>query len=87
MITYTRVRRAARETTLTEKARKSRLARRPYSMRHAAVSAWLAAGVDPATVARWAGRSVAVLLEIYAACLHGQDVVARQRVEEFFGYR
>jgi integrase len=86
-ITYMRVWRAARAATFTEEVHRSRLARRPYSLRHAAVSAWLAAGVDPATVARWAGHSVAVLLEIYAACLHGQDVVARQRVEEFFGYR
>lgn len=86
-ITYMRVWRVARQAAFTSDVASLRLARRPYSLRHAAVSAWLAAGVDPATVARWAGHSVAVLLEIYAACLHGQDVVARQRVEEFFGYR
>lgn len=86
-MTYMRVWRAARAATFTKEVAASRLCRRPYSLRHAAVSSWLAAGVDPATVARWAGHSVAVLLEIYAACLHGQDVVSRQRVEDFFGYR
>lgn len=86
-ITYTRVWRAARAAAFTEKVAQSRLAERPYSLRHAAVSTWLTAGVDPTTVARWAGHSVAVLLETYASCLHGQDVIARQRVEDFFGYR
>lgn len=86
-ITYTRVWRAARAVAFTEKVAQSRLAERPYSLRHAAVSTWLTAGVDPTTVARWAGHSVAVLLETYASCLHGQDVVARQRVEHFFGYQ
>lgn len=85
-ITYMRVWRAARSATFTGEVADSRLCRRPYSLRHAAVSSWLTAGVDPATVARWAGHSVAVLLETYAACLHGQDVIARQRVDEFFGY-
>lgn len=86
-ITYTRVWRAARTAAFTKKVAQSRLAERPYSLRHAAVSTWLTAGVDPTTVARWAGHSVAVLLETNASCLHGQDVIARQRVEKFFVYR
>ena len=86
-ITYMRVWRAARQQVLSEEVAKTRLARRPYSLRHAAVSTWLAAGVDPATVARWAGHSVAILLETYAACLHGQDVIAQQQVEKLLGYQ
>lgn len=86
-ITYTRVWRAARTVAFTEKVACTDLAKRPYSLRHAAVSTWLAAGVDPTTVARWAGHSVAVLLDSYASCLHGQDVVSRQRIEHFFGFR
>ncbi|MER5391910.1 hypothetical protein [Saccharopolyspora sp. NPDC002686] len=86
-MTYMRVWRAARTATFTKEVAATRLCRRPYSLRHAAVSSWLTAGVDPATVARWAGQSVAVLLEVYAACLHGQDVIARQRVDDFFGWK
>ncbi|GAA2778299.1 tyrosine-type recombinase/integrase [Saccharopolyspora taberi] len=85
-ITYMRVWREARVAAFTEEVRVSRLARRPYSLRHAAVSTWLAAGVDPAVVARWAGHSVAVLMDVYAACLHGRDVIARGQVDRFFGY-
>jgi integrase len=44
----------------------SPLARRPYNLRHAAVSTWLNVGVDPAQVAEWAGHSVAVLMRVYA---------------------
>ncbi|SDY63662.1 Site-specific recombinase XerD [Saccharopolyspora shandongensis] len=86
-MTYMRVWRAGRTATFSKEVAASRLCRRPYSLRHAAVSSWLTAGVDPATVARWAGQSVAVLLEIYAACLHGQDVISRQRIDEFFGWK
>jgi integrase len=43
----------------------SSLARRPYDLRHAAVSTWLNAGVPSIRVAEWAGHSVAVLLQIY----------------------
>lgn len=86
MITYTRVWRAARKLALTEQAQASPLAGRPYDLRHAAVSTWLTGGVDPATVAEWAGHSLAVLMEVYAACLYGQDVVNRRRVQEALGH-
>jgi hypothetical protein len=39
------------------------LARRPYDLRHAAVTLWLAAGVPATEVARRAGHGVAVLLK------------------------
>ncbi len=85
MITYTRVWREARRLALTEEAQATPLAGRPYDLRHAAVSTWLMAGVDPVMVAEWAGHSLSVLMEVYAACLYGQDVVARRRVQEALG--
>lgn len=87
LITYTRVWRAARAAAFTEETCRTPLARRPYDLRHAAVSTWLAGGVPPTTVARWAGHSVAVLLEVYASCLHGHDVLARKQVESALGYQ
>lgn len=86
MITYTRAWRAARRRALTERAHASPLARRPYDLRHAAVSTWLTAGVEPARVAEWAGHSVSVLYDIYAAFLDGGDEVARRRVQQALGH-
>jgi len=57
------------------------LARRPYDLRHAAVSLWLNAGVPATQVAEWAGHSVNVLLRVYAKCIYGQDEAVRQRVQ------
>jgi integrase len=47
----------------------SLLARRPYDLRHAAVSTWLNAGVAPPQVADWAGHTEDVLLRVYAKCI------------------
>src|SRR5689334_3692813 len=44
----------------------SLLARRPYDLRHAAVSTWLNAGVAPLQIAEWAGHRVDVPLRVYA---------------------
>jgi integrase len=60
----------------------SPLARRPYDLRHAAVSTWLNGGVPAPQVAAWAGHSVDVLLRVYAKCIVGQDQTARRRIEE-----
>ena len=79
--TYYRVWRKARQAALTAEEYASPLARRPYDLRHAAVSTWLNAGVPPTQVAEWAGHSVALLLQIYAKCLVGQDAVARSWIE------
>jgi len=79
--TYCRVWRKARESTLTPREVASPLARRPYDLRHAAVSTWLSAGVPPTQVATWAGHSVAVLLHIYAKCLVGQEETSRRRID------
>jgi hypothetical protein len=44
---------------------------RPYDLRHAALSLWLASGALPADVAARAGHSVRVLLAVYAHCIPG----------------
>lgn len=71
----------ARRATFSDSEYRSPLAKRPYDLRHAAVSLWLNAGVPPTQVAEWAGHSVNVLLRVYAKCIVGQDEVARQRVQ------
>lgn len=76
-----RVHHAARNAAFTETQRASPLVRRPYDLRHAAVSTWLAAGVPPTQAAAWAGHSVAVLLKVYAHAVDGQAEIARRRIE------
>lgn len=61
------------------------MARRPYDLRHAAVSLWLNAGVHAPEVAERAGHTVDVLLKIYAKCIDGQREVADQRIEKALG--
>ncbi len=79
--TYVKAWRDVREATLTPAQLRSPLARRPYDLRHAAVSLWLNAGVPATQVAEWAGHSVHVLMRVYAKCVYGQDEAARRRVE------
>ena len=62
----------ARREALTPAQYRSPLGRRPYDLRHAAVSLWLNSGVPATEVARRAGHGVAVLLKIYAHCIDGQ---------------
>lgn len=76
--TYARVWRKARERALTESQVDSQLVRRPYDLRHAAVSLWLNAGVPATQVAEAAGHSVNVLLRVYAKCLDGRDEAAKR---------
>jgi len=80
--TYLPIWQAARRAVLTATELGSKLARRPYDLRHTAVSTWLNAGVPPTQVAEWAGHSVTVLLKVYAKCIVGQDAAARARIEE-----
>jgi integrase len=70
----------ARPVALTLAQQASPLARRPYDLRHAAVSLWLNAGVPATEVARRAGHGVAVLLKVYANCIDGQAGAANQRI-------
>ena len=64
---------------------RSPLGRRPYDLRHAAVSLRLNSGVPATEVVRRAGHGVAVLLKIYAHCIDGQATAANQRIAEVFG--
>ncbi|TCN39842.1 site-specific recombinase XerD [Kribbella orskensis] len=80
--TYQAMWKAARAAAFGEEvARTSRLAERPYDLRHAAVSTWLASGVDPQRVADWAGHSLEVLMRVYAKCLDGEEDQAMDRIE------
>jgi integrase len=71
----------ARKAALTEEEYASVLGKRPYDLRHACVSTWLAAGVPSTQFTEWAGQSVAVLHRIYAKILAGQEASARERIE------
>lgn len=51
----------------------SKVAGRPYDLRHAYVTTWLNSTGDPAQVAAWAGHSVNVLLRVYVQCIAGRD--------------
>ncbi|MDQ1289316.1 MAG: hypothetical protein QG622_2882, partial [Actinomycetota bacterium] len=82
-VTYLRLWHRARATALgADEAAASPLARRPYDLRHAAVSTWLLSTNDPAQVAEWAGHSIDVLLKIYAKVLDGQQEQALRRIED-----
>lgn len=79
---YLKVFHEARTKAFTDEEATSPLADVPYSLRHAAVSTWLNAGVAAPQVAEWAGHSVNVLLRVYAKCIHGQERDAMRRVED-----
>jgi integrase len=73
------------QETLTEAQCRSPLGRRPYDLRHAAVSLWLNSGVPATEVARRAGHGIAVLLKIYAHCIDGQADAANRRITDALG--
>lgn len=70
----------AREDVLTTAERETKLAKRPYDLRHAAVSTWLSSGVEPQLVAQRAGHSVGVLFRVYAKFLKGGDEAANAKI-------
>jgi integrase len=82
---YNEVWTEARKQALTPAQYRSPLGRRPYDLRHAAVSLWLNSGVPATEVARRAGHGVAVLLKIYAHCIDGQANAANQRITDALG--
>jgi integrase len=84
-ITYRHMWDRARKAALTAEQYDSPLARRPYDLRHAAVSTWLNSGVSPSRVAEWAGHSIDVLLKIYAKCIDGQEQADLQRLDARIG--
>lgn len=76
----------ARKGALSEDEYASPLAKRPYDLRHACVSTWLAAGVPSTQCAEWAGHSVAVLHQIYAKVIAGLESAAHDRIEKALGW-
>ena len=83
--TYSRVWKKVRTLALPLEQLDTPLMGKPYDLRHAGVTWRLSTGVPAAQVAEWAGHSLSVLMDVYAACLYGQDVVARRRVQEALG--
>ena len=84
---YSAVWAEARQAALTEAQYRSPLGRRPYDLRHAAVSLWLNSGGPATEVARRAGHGVAVLLKIYAHCIDGQADAANERIADALSAR
>lgn len=84
MKTVYRVWDEARAEALKPKQYASPLGARPYDLRHACVSTWLASGVEATQVAKWAGHSVAVLMSVYAKCLDDREDAAKRRIEALF---
>ena len=82
---YNRIWQAARKSALTPAQVRSPLGKRPYDLRHAAVSTWLNAGVPAAQVAEWAGHSVKMLYDVYTKCLDGQEAAALAMIEKRLG--
>ncbi|MFH8387899.1 hypothetical protein ACH4E7_44695 [Kitasatospora sp. NPDC018058] len=66
----------------SEEEQATPLAKRPYDVRHAGISLWLASGVPPAECARRAGHSITVLLRVYAKCIHGDEDHANRLITE-----
>ena len=82
---YARAWQSARTVALGPELAAGGLARRPYDLRHAALSLWLNAGGDPAQIAARAGNSVAVLLTVYSHCIHGRDDLLNQQISRVLG--
>ena len=79
---YGRAWHAARQAALGPDLAATALARRPYDLRHAALSLWLNASGTPAEVAARAGNSARVPHEVYLHCTDGQDDAVSQRIED-----
>jgi integrase len=75
----------ARAAALPADADDTLAIRRPYDLRHAAVSLWLNSGVPATEVAARAGHSVDVLLRIYAKCISGQAGPANGQIAAALG--
>ena len=82
---YGRAWHAARRAALGPDLAATALARRPYDLRHAALSLWLNATGAPAEVAARAGNSARVLHEVYLHCTDGQEDTVNQRIEDALG--
>ena len=78
---YGRIWHQARAAAIPEDGTGTQPARRPYDLRRAALSLWLASGTPPAEIAARAGHSVRVLLTTYAHCIPGCDQIASQHID------
>jgi hypothetical protein len=78
---YGRTWHTARTLALGPAAAATTLARRPYDLRHAALSLWLNAGAAPAQIAQRAGHSITMLLAVYTHCIDGQDDITNRQIE------
>ncbi len=74
--------RRAREAALNLDEHALELAKRPYDLRHAGISFWLASGVDSAECARRAGQGIQVLFRHYAKLLAEARNHANSLIEE-----
>lgn len=84
-LTIIRAWQRARQAVFVSDLVASPLAGAPYDLRHAAVSTWLHAGIDPAKVAEWAGHSVEILYRIYAKFLDSSEEELQRRIEAVYG--
>ena len=78
---YGRAWHTARQAALDPELAATALARRPYDLRHSALSLWLNASGAPAEVAARAGNSARVLREVYLRCIEGHEDLVSQRIE------
>ena len=78
---YGRAWHTARRDALGSVLAATPLARRPYDLRHAALSLWLTATGAPAEIAARAGNSVTVLHTLYTHRLHSQQDAVSQQIE------
>ena len=79
---YGRTWHTARQAALGPELAATALLRRPYDLRHAALSLWLNASGAPAEVAARAGNSTRVLHEVYLHCINGHEDLVTQRIED-----
>ena len=78
---YGRAWHAARISALGPDLAVTPVARRPYDLRHSALSPWLASGVPPTEIAVRAGNSVPVVLSVYAHSVPGHDALSSMLIE------
>lgn len=83
--TYTDIWRRARKIGLPPREQGTTLAETPYTLRHAAVSSWIAAGVPLPDVAERAGHTVQMLTRVYAKFVHGTRDESNRRIQDFLG--
>ncbi|MER6815857.1 tyrosine-type recombinase/integrase, partial [Spirillospora sp. NPDC000708] len=79
--TYRRVWGKARKNALSGSERASRLAERPYDLRHGNASLLLNSGVPATEVARRLGHSVQMLYTTYAHWFDGMEQAANAAVD------